>query len=106
MKTPYEIKEGRSDEYIGTVNHKSRTGKLIIEALRREHKRRAKLDGKRYRVVLKGRLGENNENAFKYAKSGQMHKHCWVRHMFGAHSHQNIKLDDAAYADMYVYERY
>ena len=106
MKTPYEYKPDNrtSTAYLGTVTHKSRAGKLIVEALRREWKRRSKIDGKHYRVVLKGRLGENNENAFKYSKNCSR-PWTWGYQTFGAHSHQNIKLDDAAYADMYVYKR-
>ena len=98
MNTPFEMKEGRSGTYLGTVDHKSRTGKLIIETLRREHKRRGNLDGKKYYVKLHGRLGKDNPNAHKYSLANRG----WKTYGYG----QTIKLEDAAHADLYVYERY
>ena len=105
MNTPFEMKEGRSGTYLGTVDHKSRTGKLIVEAMRREWKRRGNLEGKGYRVVLKGRMGKDNPNAFKYSVAAKP-KWSWSARTFGSHSHQTIRLDDAAHADIYVYRRY
>lgn len=100
MDTPFEIKEGhRTNSYIGTVQHHTRSGKLIIEAIRKEWKRRSQLDGKDYYVKLQGRMGKNNPNKDKYSVINT------PKHWYGGHSHQCIRLGDASYADMYVYER-
>ena len=48
------------------------------------------------RVCLKGRLGRNNPNAFKYHKGGE-------RRGYGAHAYQSISLKDASRYDVYVY---
>lgn len=47
-----------------------------------------------YRVTVKGRLGKNNPNARKYRDS-----RCW-------NAYQTIKLEDAAYYDVYIQRRY
>lgn len=95
-----------SGAYVATIDHKTNFGKEIIAAIRRGIKKSNLATGKKAYVKLQGRLGKNNENAFKYAKSGQMHKHCWVRHTFGPHSHRTIRLDDADHVDLYIYERH
>ena len=53
----------------------------------------------RYRVCLRGRLGKNNPNAWKY----QVRRKSYCG--YGAHPYQMIRLSDAAYFDVYVYER-
>jgi len=97
MRKFFEIKENRSSDcYLGTVDHKSQTGKLVIAAIRREWKQRGVLDGKNYRVALQGRLGKNNPKASEYSKFGGFRR--W-------NTHQRIRLEDAAHADLYVWER-
>ena len=100
MHPEYTHHKGRTDAYLGTVDHHSAIGKHIVDSLRRECKRRNKLSPshvKRY-VKLQGRLGKDNPNADKYRDRG---KYC-----FGSHSHQCIKLADAAHADIYIYRRW
>jgi len=53
----------------------------------------------RYRVCLRGRLGKNNPNAWKYQMRQKAYTGC------GAHPYQMIHLSDAAYFDVYIYER-
>jgi len=104
MKNTFEINEKShsSSAYLGTVKHHTLEGKLIIDALRREWKHRFAHTDENYRVVLKGRLGKDNPNAHKYSRA----KYGWKGLGFGGHSHQNIRLEDAAYADLYAYKRY
>ena len=101
--TIVEYKDNHSSEYIVTVRHHTPIGKKIIERARRHAKAKGFYDGKKYRIVLAGRMGEDNPNAHKYSvKTPKAQRNAWC----GGHSHQNIKLKDAAYADVYIYERY
>lgn len=53
------------------------------------------------RVVLQGRLGKNNPNAWKYSiKTPRAQSSS-----SGAHSHQRIRNCDAAFFDVYVYSK-
>ena len=54
-------------------------------------------DAQPQRVKLQGRLGENNPNAWKYRRGS------WSKGGYG--NCQSIRLIDAAYADVYVYNR-
>ena len=94
------MKTRTSDSYIDTVHHHTEAGKKIVAALRAKVKAEDKLNGTSRRVCVKGRMGENNPNAYKYSVKNP--PNVWS----GSHSHQWIKLADAATADVYVYERY
>jgi hypothetical protein len=56
-------------------------------------KKSVKGTGTGKRVVLQGRLGKNNPNAYKYSKNVHMH------------THQRIQKADAAHHDVYVYDK-
>jgi hypothetical protein len=88
-----------SDYYVETVHHHSVAGKKRIADLRAK----VKADDIRYgysrRVMLQGRMGKNNPNAYKYSVKNP--PNTWS----GSHSHQRIKLADAATADIYIYDR-
>jgi len=56
--------------------------------------------GAQQRVVLKGRLGKKNPNAYKYQK-----KHTKFCGWSGTHPYQTILKADAAYFDVYIYNR-
>lgn len=87
-----------SNDYVTTVDHHSEEGKSFIAALRKSVKADNDLTSDHpRRVCLKGRMGKNNPNAYKYSVKGN--KSSW----FGSHSHQTIKLADAAKADIYIY---
>jgi len=47
---------------------------------------------KRYRMVIRGRLGKNNRHAHLYAKGGELHRR----------SAQTIKLEHASRYDIYI----
>jgi hypothetical protein len=94
MKTRY------STSYRFTVQMKD--GKPVAEhdhlvkALRDAISAEDTWKGTRRYVKLQGRLGENNSNAWKYRS----------RRAGGIYGRaQCVRLVDAAYADVYVYER-
>jgi|11BtaG_2_1085332.scaffolds.fasta_scaffold01127_6 hypothetical protein len=89
--------KSRSNSYVMTVNHHSDEGKEQIKTLRKLVKANSQVNR---RVCLAGRLGANNPKAHKYRSRYKHHNG------FGAHSHQSIRLSDAAYADVYIYDRY
>jgi hypothetical protein len=88
-----------SPYYVETVHHHSWLGKKIVAALRAKVKAEDKLNGTSRRVMLQGRMGIANPNAHKYSVKNP--PNVWS----GSHSHQCIKLADAATADVYVYDR-
>lgn len=89
-----------SDSYVRTVDHHSEKGKAFIAALRKHIKAEDEYTGGlRRRVCIKGRMGKNNPNAYKYSVKNT--PNVW----YGSHSHQTIKLADAATADVYIYNR-
>jgi len=90
-----------SEFYVETVDHHTEMGKMIVAAYRAKVKAEDKLNGTSRRVMLQGRMGKNNPNAYKYSVKNV--QNLWP---FGAHSHQRIKLADAATADVYIYNRY
>ena len=65
---------------------------------------KAKHKGTDKRVVLQGRLGKNNPNAWKYSKKTKENDPKNFAGS-GAHSHQRIKKADAAHHDVYVYNK-
>lgn len=89
-----------SDSYVTTVDHHSEKGKALIAALRKYVKAEDEYtEGPQRRVCIKGRMGKNNPNAYKYSIKGKQVS--W----YGSHSHQTVKLADAARADIYIYNR-
>jgi hypothetical protein len=88
----------RSSTYRFTVNLKSVSDLAALAAFRGgisfENKLRKMRGETQLRVSAQGRMGENNPNAEKYR---------------GAPSHRNgyqcIKLGDALFADVYLYNR-
>lgn len=87
-----------SKNYIGTYNYEDAGGMLEIEKIRDTVKVINRANGdKKYRVVLKGRFGENNPNLDKYTHWTQFgEKHVdWM----------NCRLEDAQRVDVYVYAR-
>lgn len=85
--------KNRSESYIGTFFMDSDEDITQIGSLRRLVKNMNKYlleDGykQQYRICLRGRLGKNNPNAYKYK-----------------HLYQMIKLKDAVRVDAYVYKR-
>lgn len=88
-----------SEFYVETIDHHSVAGKKRIADLRAK----VKADDIRYgysrRVMLQGRMGVDNPNAYKYSSKNSPNTG------FGSHSHQCIKLADAATADIYIYDR-
>ena len=65
---------------------------------------KAKHKGTDKRVVLQGRLGKNNPNAYKYSMKTKKNDPKSFAGT-GAHSHQRIKKADAAHHDVYVYKK-
>jgi hypothetical protein len=89
-----------SNSYVRTVDHHSEKGKAFIAALRKYVKAEDEyIGGLSRRVCVKGRMGKNNPNAHKYSVKNP--PNVWS----GSHSHQTIKLADAAKADLYIYDR-
>jgi hypothetical protein len=89
-----------SPYYAETVHHHTWEGKSLVAAYRAKVKAEDTVNGTSRRVVLQGRMGENNPNAHKYSVKNP--PNVWS----GSHSHQCIKLSDAATADVYIYNRY
>jgi hypothetical protein len=88
-----------STSFVTTVDHHSEEGKDLIAAIRKYIKSDDKERGLSRRVCLKGRMGKNNPNAYKYSIKN-IAPPC-----YGTHSHQTIKLSDALKADVYIYDR-
>ena len=98
-----------STSYVFTANAVSADDLQKIETLRqtvkainhmqRQYEKDTGQRQTRYRVCLRGRLGKNNSNAWKY----QMRQKAYTG--YGARPYQMIRLSDAAYFDVYVYER-
>lgn len=101
------MKSRTSTSYVFTANAKSADDLAKIDALRqtvkainymqRDYEKDTGQEQARYRVCLRGRLGKNNPNAWKYK----------IR-QFGNSAIRNpyrmIRQADAAYLDVYVYE--
>ena len=98
-----------SENYVFTAKATSVDDRQKIETLRQtvkvinymqsQYEKSTGQQQTRYRVCLRGRLGKNNPNAWKY----QMRQKTYTG--YGAHPYQMIHLSDAAYFDVYVYER-
>ena len=88
-----------STSYVTTVEHHTEIGKEYVKTLRRLVKIEDELNGTNRRVMLQGRMGKNNPNAYKYSVKNP--PNVWS----GSHSHQCIKLGDAATADIYIYNK-
>jgi len=88
-----------STSFVTTVDHHSEEGKDLITALRKYIKSDDKERGLSRRVCVKGRMGKNNPNAYKYSVKNT------ARLGYGGHSHQTIKLLDALKADLYIYDK-
>ena len=93
------MKTRTSDFYVETVHHHTEAGKKVVAAYKAIVKAEDKRNGTARRVVLQGRMGIANPNAYKYSVKNQ------ARGPIGSHSHQRIKLADAATADVYIYDR-
>jgi hypothetical protein len=93
-----------STSYIFSYNPSDENDVKKLKELKESIKKQNKTVGAKKRVLLVGRLGENNPNAFKYRKGGEYNsvdKPSW----FGGHAYQTIRVADAAYFDVYVYNR-
>ena len=62
---------------------------------------KASVKGTNKRVVLQGRLGKNNPNAYKYSKFAPPE----ISASSGTHTHDRIRTADAAHHDVYVYNK-
>ena len=99
------MKSRASTSYVFTANAKSADDLAKIDALRqtvkainymqRDYEKDTGQEQARYRVCLRGRLGKNNQNAWKYK----------IRQIGYQNPYRMIRLADAAYFDVYVYER-
>ncbi len=91
-----------STSYIETIEHKTEEGRKKIAMARDLLKHMNLASGvPAKRLVLMGRLGKNNPNAVKYRKAAKV-KNPWG---YRSSAYQYIKLDDAAYVDMYMYDK-
>ena len=98
-----------SEYYVFTAKAASADDLAKIETLRQtvkainhmqsQYEKDTGQEQTRYRVCLRGRLGNNNPNAWKY----QVRQKNYTG--YGARPYQMIRLNDAAYFDVYVYER-
>ena len=101
---PIKIDKGRADSYIGTFHYESADDMIQLQELKKmvsnmnKSLKRANFDYQ-FRVVVCGRLGENNPNAYKYKERKYSY------HGYGAHPYQTIKLADASHVDAYIYRR-
>lgn len=87
-----------SKSYIGTYSYEDAGGMLEIEKIRDTVKVINRANGdKKYRVVLKGRFGENNPNLDKYTH--------WTQFGEKYVDWMNCRLEDAQRVDVYVYAR-
>ena len=99
------MKVRTSDSYVFTANAKSADDLKKIEEIRQtvraiNHMQRQN-DGDyatQYRVVLAGRLGKNNPNAHKYSSPR-------ARRTVNTPAYSMIHKADAAFFDVYIYER-
>lgn len=90
----YTTKNRHSDNYRFTITSvMTDEDKIALNLL----KGAAKFCGRR--IVLKGRLGKNNPNAYKYNKFSGRYRN------IGYHSHQTIRKEDAAFFDVYSYAK-
>jgi hypothetical protein len=90
----------RSKTYQFTVamkNGKPVTNTESLDALREEVAMTNGIFQSQFYVKLQGRLGKNNPNAWKY-------RHGKDGGIYGCA--QCVRLPDAAFADVYVYERF
>ena len=89
----------RANSYQFTVeikDGKSVTKTKSLDALREEVSITNGIFQTQFYVKLQGRLGKNNPNSWKYK----------ARHNGGIYGRaQCVRLADAAFADVYVYER-
>ena len=93
-----KLKKARSQEFIENVDHNSPDGQLKIADYRRRVKMENKLSAMKYRVVLCGRMGEDNPNAHLYRRNGSVR--------YGrTNPYQNILLEHAGSVDIYIYTR-
>jgi hypothetical protein len=92
--------KNRTDTYRFTVEMKNGipvTNTGILNELRSNISLTNRVTRSRLYVKLQGRLGENNPNAWKYR----------ARYNGGIYGRaQCVRLADAAFADVYVYERF
>ena len=92
-----KIKPNRTSSYIATIELSDAEDQDFLSNIRAHVKGnnvRRKAEGLRALYVkVQGRLGEDNPNAEKY--NGRNRRYC-----------QCIKLPDARYGDIYVYERW
>lgn len=84
-----------SEAYIGTFDLKDQSDLATIRYLRNLIMRHNKCSSQKGSIAIRGRLGENNPNAFKY-RVGPKREY---------NTYRNIKLEDAAHADVYIYDK-
>lgn len=92
--------KNRTESYRLTVEMKDGmpvTNIGLLNELRNNISLTNKVTGSKLYVKLQGRLGENNANAWKY-------RHGKDGGIYGCA--QCVRLPDAAFADVYVYERF
>jgi len=102
------MKSRTSTSYVFTANAKSADDLAKIDVLRqtvkainymqRDYEKDTGQEQARYRVCLRGRLGKNNPNAWKYKIRQKKYTG------YGARPYQMIRLGDASHFDVYVYE--
>jgi hypothetical protein len=88
-----KTKNRSSGCYLFTIYHKSWHGSSYLKRFRKSFNEAQRASGGNKRIKLQGRLGKHNPNAYKYQQ-----KRGWNKY-------QTILLDDAAYVDVYVYEK-
>lgn len=85
----------RTDAYRFSYNKNCPVGEATLAMLRWSIAENNKTSNHKLRVCVKGRLGKNNPNAAKYKT---LAKQKW-------NAFQTIRLQDAAYFDVYVQAR-
>jgi hypothetical protein len=97
-----------STSYIFSYNPSDENDVKKLKELKQRIKNQNKTADVKQRVVLAGRLGKNNPSAVKYRKGGEYsskQKPSWFPSWYGGHPYQTIRVADAAYFDVYVYNK-
>lgn len=79
-----------STNYVATLDPNSTFDMEKLQIIRNTIKTLNKFNTNKFKVSIKGRLGKNNPNAFKYKNKRVV----------------TIKQEDAARYDVYIYEKY
>ena len=95
-----EIKSNRTEAYRFTIDLRDENDMKYLHDFRGMVKSSNKISKLKHRVELKGRLGKNNPNSQKYRDDYNHRGPGWKQ---GAY--QRIRLEDAQFADVYLYEK-